>query len=91
MEKLSYRQASARFHVAVNTLLTDVLYSFRANTGRPSALSIDEERYLVNLIITLQKWRQLCTFTDILKYVKEYVEFMDFKRGFSDGTQKKRD
>ena len=89
MEKLSYRQASERFQIPLSTLSTRVLYSLKANAGRPPALSIDEERYLVNLIITLQEWGQLCTYSDIMKYAKEYVEIMNLKSRFSDGTPKK--
>ena len=87
MEKLSYRQASECLRVALSTLSTHVLHSLKTNTGHSSVLSIDEERYLVNLIITTGMG-QLCTCSNIQKFAKEYVEIMDLKCRFSDGIPK---
>ena len=69
--------ASAEFKIALDTLSSLVLNSLNINAGRPAALSNDEEKYLVQLISTLQEWAHLSTCADILKYTDEYVEMMD--------------
>ena len=60
-EKWSYRKASAQFNVPLGTLSTHVLNTNLKNIGRPPTLTIEQERDLVNVIITLQEWGQLST------------------------------
>jgi hypothetical protein len=55
-EGWSFRKASDHFKVPLSTLSSYVSNPVKSNIGRCSALTTDEESYLVKLIITLQEW-----------------------------------
>jgi hypothetical protein len=89
IEKWSYRRASTDFNIPLSTLSSHVLRTHKPNRGHPPALSRKEEEYLVKLIVTLQEWGQLSTCNDVLKYTHEYIEIMDFKSRFVNGSPTK--
>ena len=62
-----------------------MLRTVKPNTGRPPALSGKEEKYLVDLIVTLQDWGQLSACNGVLRYAEEYIEFMGLKSRFLHG------
>jgi hypothetical protein len=89
LHKWSYRRTSTEFNVPLATLSAHVLNELKPKSGRPPALSNEEEKHLVNLIITLQEWGQLSTCHDVLKYAEEYVEYMDLRSRFANGSPTK--
>ncbi|CAF1020839.1 unnamed protein product [Didymodactylos carnosus] len=60
-----------------------------AKRGRSTALTREEEAYLVKLITTLQEYGELSTCQDVLKYAAEYVDLMNLSSRFSNGTPTK--
>lgn len=84
-QKWSFRQASSHFKIPLSTLSSHMYCVLKPSTGRPPALSLEEEKYLVHLITSLQEWGQLSTCKDVLKYAEEYIELMDLKHRFVNG------
>jgi len=84
-EKWSFRQASLHFKIPLGTLSSHNQRILKPRSGRPPALSTEEEKYLVHLIVTLQEWGQLSTCKDVLKYAEEYVEYTGLKNRFING------
>lgn len=66
-----------------------MLIVLNPTTGRLSVLSTEEEKYLVDLIVTLQEWEQLSTCRDFLKYAANFIEVMDLKHRFVHGSPTK--
>jgi hypothetical protein len=89
VEKWSYRRASTDFKIPLGTLSAHILHTPKPTSGRPPALSRKEEQYLVNLVVTLQEWGQLSTCNDILKYTHGFIEIMDLKSRFVNGSPTK--
>ncbi|CAF1281410.1 unnamed protein product, partial [Rotaria magnacalcarata] len=85
-EKWSYTKAGAHFKIPLGTLSFHVLKLLNANIGYPTALACEEERYLVDLIVTLQDWGQLFTHNDVWNYTQEYVEIMNLQSRFAGGA-----
>lgn len=48
-------------------------------------MKIEEEKYLVDLIITLQDYGELSTCHDVLRYATEFVDIMNLKSRFKNG------
>ena len=85
----SYRRACKFFKIPLGTLALHMHRTPKPTSGRPPALSKEEEKYLVHLIVTLQEWGQLSTCKDILKYAEEYIEILDLKHRFINGSPTK--
>lgn len=85
----SFRKASLYFKIPLSTLSFHVNNQVKPNVGHPTALTMEEESYLVKLIVTLQEWGQLSTCSDILKYTFEFMEIMDLKSRFIHGRPTK--
>lgn len=89
MDKWTYRKASSSFKIPISTLSSYISHPNKPKIGHPPALSNREERDLVDLITTLQEWGQLSTCNDVLKYTQEYIDIMNLKSRFVNGSPTK--
>jgi hypothetical protein len=82
----TYEKASSLTNIPFGTLASRISRKSSQSVGRPAALTIKEEKHLVDLIITLQEYGELSASDDVLKYATEFVEFMDLKCRFKNGA-----
>ena len=85
----SFKQASEVTKVPKGILSARISRGSSNIVGRPTALTLDEEVYLVKLIETLQEWGELCTMQDVMKYATEYVNLMGLQSRFQLNGPKK--
>lgn len=74
---------AARFtKVPIGTIASRISRKSCSQVGHPTALQTSEEKYLVELIITLQDYGQLCTCENVLRYASEFVSLMKLENRF---------
>lgn len=85
----TYKEASDNTNVPIGTLSSRISRCSSNHVGRSTALTVEEEEYLVKLIETLQEWGELCTYKDVMKYAVEYVNLLGLQSRFQSGSPTK--
>ncbi|CAF3965926.1 unnamed protein product, partial [Rotaria sp. Silwood1] len=85
----TYKQATENAKNSKGTLSARISRCSSNQVGRPTALTHDEEAYLVKLIEILQDWGELCSYQDVMKYATEYVQLMNLQSRFQSGAPTK--
>ena len=75
----TYEKVSSLANIPIGTLASLISRKSNQQFGRPTNLKTTEEKYLVDLIITLQAYGELPTYDDVLRYATEFVDIMNLK------------
>ncbi|CAF1513631.1 unnamed protein product [Adineta ricciae] len=67
----TYEKASNESGIPVGTLASRISRNSNGPVGRPTALNTNEEKHLVDLILTLQSYGELSAIEDVLKYASD--------------------
>ncbi|CAF2143517.1 unnamed protein product [Rotaria magnacalcarata] len=85
----TYKEAFENTKIPKGTLAARISRGSSGQIGRPTALTYEEEIYLVKLIETMQDWGELCSYQDVMKYSTEYVKLMNLTSRFKSGAPTK--
>ena len=80
----TYEQASSLANIPIGTLASRISRKSHQQFGRPIKKTT-EEKYLVDLIITLQTYGGPPTCDDVLRCATEFVDIMNLKSRFKNG------
>ena len=81
----TYKEAASLINIPIGTIASRMSRKSNQEVGRPTNLKTTEEKYLVDLIITLQAYGELSTYVDVLRYATEFVDIMNLKSRFKNG------
>ncbi|CAF1539086.1 unnamed protein product [Adineta ricciae] len=81
-KECTYEKASNESGIPVGTLASRISRNSNGPVGCPTALNTNEEKHLVDLILTLQSYGELSAIEDVLKYASEFVEIMHLESRF---------
>ena len=78
----SFKEISEITRIPKGTLSARISSGSSNILGSPTALTLDEEVYLVKLIETLQERGELCTMQDVMTYATEYNNLLGLQSRF---------
>ena len=81
----TYEQASSLANIPIGILASRISPKSHQQFSRPTNLKTTEEKYLVDLIITLHAYGGPSTCDAVLRYATEFVDIMNLKSRFKNG------
>lgn len=85
----TYAEAAKLTKVPIGTLASRISRKSCSQIGHPTAFEMNDEKYLVDLILALQDYGQLSTCDDVLRYATEFASMMKLENRFKNGAPTK--